>query len=126
MTIVEAASSEARILTATFLPSESCSASYTAAMPPRPISRATRYLPTRSVPTGIFDSLEDIEGLAVFPRRHAGSTARKMLRRFAEKRKVFLSILGLARTGGVQGQGRGLSGAGRRRQARAARSHRGN
>src|SRR5690242_20566587 len=30
-------------------------------MPPRPISRATRYLPTRRVPTGIFDSLEDIE-----------------------------------------------------------------
>src|SRR5436190_5212247 len=58
MTIVEAASSEARTLTATFFPSESCSASYTAAMPPRPISRATRYLPTRMVPTGIFDSVD--------------------------------------------------------------------
>src|SRR4029450_9855703 len=103
--MVDAASSEARILTATFLPSESCSASYTAAMPPRPISRATRYLPTRRVPTGIFDSLEDIEGGSDTPApgvvqrgRAAGlrsglryRRARKMLRRFVEKRKGFLS-----------------------------------
>src|SRR5579864_6800475 len=64
MTIVDAASSAARTFTATFLLSESCSASYTAAMPPRPISRTTRYFPTRICPTGIFDSLAAISRLA--------------------------------------------------------------
>ena len=40
---------------ATRLPMWTFSASYTAAMPPRPISRVMRYLPARTVPTGIFD-----------------------------------------------------------------------
>jgi len=84
MTIVDAESSAASTLTATFFPSESCSASYTAAMPPRPISRTTRYFPTRTCPTGIFDSLADIY-----------LYASKMVRGFATNEKA--SALPLAR-----------------------------
>ena len=47
-------SSCARTLMATRLPMSTFSASWTVAMPPRPISRVTRYFPARTVPTGIF------------------------------------------------------------------------
>src|SRR3984957_3396983 len=56
MTTVDAASSAASTLMAMRLFSERWTASYTAAMPPRPISRVTLYLPRRTAPTGIFDS----------------------------------------------------------------------
>src|SRR5580698_94016 len=56
MTVVDAESSEASTLMATFLSSASWTASYTAAIPPRPISRVTRYLPMSTVDTVIFDS----------------------------------------------------------------------
>src|SRR5690349_11869385 len=48
-------SSAARILTATRLPMSMFSASYTAAIPPRPISRVTRNLPSSRVPSGTLD-----------------------------------------------------------------------
>src|SRR5580693_8461942 len=56
MTIAEFDSSAASTLMATRLPMLTCSASYTAAMPPRPSSRVTRYLPTSNVPGPILFS----------------------------------------------------------------------
>src|SRR5580692_6749284 len=53
-TTAEVVSSCARTLMATRLPMSTLAASYTAAIPPRPISRVMRYLPCRTVPTGIF------------------------------------------------------------------------
>jgi hypothetical protein len=50
VTTLELASSAESTFTATRLPMSTFSASYTAAMPPRPISLVTRNLPSRMVP----------------------------------------------------------------------------
>src|SRR6202012_2741355 len=59
----------ASTLTATRLPMSTCSASYTAAIPPRPSSRVTRYLPASNVPAPILFSgwAEAIEGRGSAP-----------------------------------------------------------
>ncbi len=61
-TIDEPVSSCASTLMAMRLPMSMFSASWTVAMPPRPISRVMRYFPARTVPTGIFVLLDTAIG----------------------------------------------------------------
>src|SRR5580658_9045739 len=84
-TTAEAVSSWARTLMATRLPMSTLAASYTAAIPPRPISRVMRYLPARTVPTGIFvlfgRAIRDAVGVSLFEAARADNYAAPAPRR---------------------------------------------
>src|SRR5690606_31510667 len=69
-TMRDVMSSAAKILTATRLPMSIFSASYTAAIPPRPISLVMRNFPSRTVPMGTLDLF--LEGIAEAARAVAG------------------------------------------------------